>query len=777
MAQLPDYVESEPLEADEASNLKDYLSLCLQRPWLIMSLALVFGGVATIWSYTQTPIYQASARILIEEKDPEIIRTQRQQQDGNSGSQIATHVSLMSSIPVLQEVAEKLNLSQRFEYQRKPSRLTILVQNIQTPWLRDSLEWVMGLPKEMKRTVAKAIKLLVGSDKDDKVKREIGEIFPKKNKKDLSIAKSFRSNIMIEPLKGSKLIDVFVQSEDPEFAAYAANTLAQVYIDRSLKKKSQFTEYASDWFSSHITDLRKKVVGSEQSLYVFRAKHGLVNVSNQASVAAQRLAEQNKALIAAESVRTGAQTQYKQIDEIMAKVHSQENEQKIDQSDWNSLTEVLGSDAVRNLRGQQILLLVELANMSERYGPLHPKMIQAKIKLEEIQTKMAEELNKVYDAVKNNYQLAVVREKVALETLKKRKEEKMALDKHAVQSSLLEREANSNRKLYDIYLEQMTRTDLSTKIQTSNMYVAEPAIPNRNPITPKTGRNIVLGLILGLASGAGLVLFLEFGGRRLKGPRDLDRYLGDFLTLGLLPRTPQYPKSKLNLVMASDPMGVAANCYRHIRTNLWIAMESEPPFSLAITSPSDNEGKTTLAANLAVSLAQVEGVRVVLIDADLRRPRLGSLFGLTADKDKVKGLVQYLEGDAEASEILHDTSIPNLAVIPSGDRPIHPTELLHSKKMRTLLQWCQEQGFSVILDTPAALPVVDAMIVSNLVSGALLVVSAGETLKKEALETVEQFINHGIKILGVVMQKVPLNSLPAYYRKSPYFVSNNRKKS
>ena len=178
-----------------------------------------------------------------------------------------------------------------------------------------------------------------------------------------------------------------------------------------------------------------------------------------------------------------------------------------------------------------------------------------------------------------------------------------------------------------------------------------------------------------------------------------------------------------------------------------------------------------------MSLAQVEGVRVVLIDADLRRPRLGSLFGLADDKDKVKGLVQYLEGDAEASEILHDTSIPNLAVIPSGDRPIHPTEMLHSKKLEALLTWCNQQGFSVILDTPAVLPVVDAMIVSNIVSGAILVVSAGKTIKDEVLETVEQFGQHGIKILGVVMQKVPLNSLPVYYRKSPYFVSNNRKKS
>ena len=322
----------------------------------------------------------------------------------------------------------------------------------------------------------------------------------------------------------------------------------------------------------------------------------------------------------------------------------------------------------------------------------------------------------------------------------------------------------------------MSRTDLSSKIQTSNIYLADPAIPNKARIRPKTSFNILFGLIVGLVSGVGLVLFFEYGGKHIKGPRDLARYFDGFRTLGMVPQYPQLHKSGFANIMVLEPMGVVANCYRHIRTSLWIAMNSEPPFSLAVMSPREGVGKTTFSANLAIALAQVDDVPVVLIDTDLRRPRIGSIFGITDDHDKAKGLVHYLEGKAEESEILHDTNVPNLAVIPAGEVSSHPTELLHSKKMKTLLQWCQQQGFSVILDTPAALPVVDAMVVSNIVSGAILVVSAGETTKDDALETVERFMNHGIKILGVVMQKVPLNSLPAYYRDSPYFVSKDRKK-
>jgi len=776
MAQFTDS-ESQSPEVDESANIMEYVDVLRQRLWLIIGIGLVFGGMVALWSYTEVPIYQAHAKLVIEPYDPKIIDTQLQQEFGSSRGeeQIQTHVRLMTSYPVLEEVVNKLNLSQQPEYQPHSSGSKRLVRNIQTPWIRDSLRWVKASVKALKRFVVSSVKALAGSDSGEYKQPETTEIFP--DKKVTSLVRRFKSNVSITLITGSKIAVVSIESENPVLAALAANTLGEVYIERTLKRKSQFTDFASDWFASHLDDLRRKVEQSEQALYSFRAEHGLVNISNQQTIAGQSLTEQNMELIRAEKARTEAQTRYKQIEAIRAKVRSQSSGQKVDRSDLDSLTEVLNSDVIRSLRAHEIELLVELANLSEKYGLLHPKMIQARTNLKEWQVRMAEELDKVYGSIKSNYQLALAREKAIRKNLKQQKIEKVVRDKYTVQASLLERESNSNRQLYDLFLEQMSRTDLSTKIQTSNIYLAEPAIPNAAQVRPKTARNSLLGLILGLVSGVGLALFLEYGGRTMKGPRDLARCFNGFLTLGMIPKSAHFHKAGLVGIMDSEPMGVVANCYRHIRTSLWIAMESEPPFSLAITSPSASEGKTTLAANCAIVLAQVDDVRVVLIDTDLRRPRIGNIFGLTGDGDKTKGLVQYLEGEADESEILHDTNVPNLAVIPAGELSSHPTELLHSKKMRTLLQWCQQQGFSVILDTPAALPVVDAMVVSNLVSATILVVSAGETKKDEARETVEKFTNHGINILGVVMQKVPLDSLPAYYRKSPYFVSRGRKKS
>jgi len=774
MTQFTD-IESQSPEVDESVNIMEYIAVLRQRMWLIVSLAVVCAGMAAVRSYIQTPIYQSSAQIVIEPRDPKVIDAQLQQEYGSSGGEkIETHMKLMTSYPVLEEVVNKLNLSQQPEYQKRPdSGLNKLIQNIETTWIREGLQWVIALPRVVKRIVVSSIKDIADSNTRKSVQLDMEETFP--NKKESSLVLAFKRNVMIVPVKKSKIVSVSVTSENPKFAAFAANTVANVYIDQNLKRKSRFSEFASDWYNSQLDDLRGKVQESEQVLYAFRAEHGLVNLINQQTVAGQRLANQNLEMISAEKARSEAQTRYKLIEAIRAKVRSQREGQKVDRSDLDSLSEVMGSSVIRGLRSQEIESLVELANLSEKYGPLHPKMIQSRSKLRELRVRMGEELDKVYGSVKNNYQLALAREKAVREIVKQQRDEKVALDKYAVQASLLERESNSHRQIYDLFLQQMSKTDLSTKIQTSNIYLAELAIPNLNAIKPRTFLNTLLGLFLGLASGVGLALFLEYGGKYIKGPRDLARYFDGFLTLGMIPHSPQFHKSGLVGILDSDPMGVVTNCYRHIRTSLWIAMECEPPFSLAITSPSANEGKTTLAVNLAVVLAQVDDVRVVLIDTDLRRPRIGRIFGITENDDKAKGLVHYLEGEADESEILHDTKVPNLAVIPAGNFSDHPTELLHSKKMRTLLQWCQLQGFSVILDTPAALPVVDAMVVSNLVPATILVVGAEVTIKDEALKTVEKFMNHGIKILGLVMQKVPLNSLPAYYRKSPYFVSRGRK--
>lgn len=774
MTQNTDQQDQQALESEEATRLPEYLTVLRERCWLILGVGVLFGGVVGLWSVMQVPMYQARAKMVIELQNPKVIETQVQQDFGSSrgSEQIGTHVKLMKSYPVLRDVVEKLDLQVRAGQPQPPSRLNVLLQKIPFPWVRDAVDWARASAKNLKTQIYRLKERVFdgtqdegASDADFQTWAHSEGAFP--DGKELGFVKQLERQVTIDHLKGSKLVEISVESDDPHYSAHAANTLATVYIARNLQRESQFTEFASEWFASHLDDLRKKVEESEQALYSFRSQNDIVNVSDQRSIAAQRLGEQNSELIRAESARTEAQTRYQQIRRILSSRSSKSDGQDIDS---DSLTGALNSLVIRGLRTQEITLLVELANLSEKYGPLHPKMIQTRTQLKELQRKMAEEIHKAYGAVKNEFQLALAREKAVREKVKNEKSEMIRLDKHAVQYSLLEREANSNRQLYDLFLEQMKRADLSKQIQTNNMYLAEPAIPHAVPVRPKTALNIILGLVMGLVSGIALGLGLEYGGKTFRGPKDVTRHLSGLPALGWVPRFPKSGKSSRQSIMEREPLGMAANCFRDIRMSVWLALGNRRPYSFVITSPSENEGKSTLALNLAIAMSQVDEGKTVLIDADLRRPAIGKLFGIEVEEVQRKGLVDFLEGEARFDEIVHHTTIPNLVLIPAGRLSGNPTELLHSKKMQILLDQCEQQGYSVIFDAPATLPVVDSIVLGSLVTGTILVVSAGETLRTATKTTVERMQGYGINILGVVIQKVPQDDIPQFYQGSLYYV-------
>jgi len=762
----PEIAENQPLGGESAAPLSEYLDLCRRRVWLIVTLALATAGLAATWSFLQIPIYQARAGIVIEKRAPHVLQTEGQSDRGKVRiEEIETHVKLMKSYPLLKETGDRINLLAQPEYQEKKSRLGDLLKGAQISWIRDIVIWL--------RTVKDQLKEWVGGSPPKAIlpgKGEAGAEFP--DEAERTLIERFSAHVKVAHSVGSNLVLVTVKSENPEFAARAANTLSVTYIERNLERKSRTTESAAEWFATHLDDLRTRVEESEQALFAYRAEHGLVNVSNQQSIAAQKLGEQNSELVNAEMKRTEVQTRFQQIQGIQERIHSPSNQPSQDWADLASLTDVLNSEVIRNLRTREIELSVVSANLSEKYGPLHPKMIRAQTELRELKAFITDEVDKIHRGVRSEYQLALAREKAVREKLLKQKREKMRLDQHAGKYSLLEREANSNREVYDLYLKQMRRTDLSREIKTTNMYLAEPAIPNLIPVSPNTRLNTLLGLLIGLVSGVGLVFFLEYGGQTFKGPHDLERYLAGLVFLGWVPRLSEKRRGSLARIMELEPFSPAADSYRHIRTHVWLAGRGQHPFSIAISSPGEQEGKTTTAVNLAIALSQLEDNRVVLIDADLRQSGLARIFDIEEGKGKAKGLVHYLLGEVEAREILYPTQNPNLVVIPAGGIPPNPTDLLHSKQMAALLTWCKEQGLCTIVDTPAILPVVDGTVVASLVSlGSILVVSAGETKREAVGKAIEKVTDHGVRIVGVVMQKVIPNVVPSYYRAHRYITA------
>jgi len=750
--------EIEPLSEDYSFNPMEYFHLIRKRIGLIFTVALGVAGIAFVWSLGQTPIYKATAGVVIEGKAPQVLRT------GEEGGrfeveEFQTHVNLMTSFPVLRETAQRLEIQQWSEYQAKTSELKKLMVSM-------GLGWIINLKQDLKHWVSeridqmKALFMPEGSSQTSKDRFSSGE-FPAKAEADLVSA--FRKNVVIEAIRGSMLVRISVLSESAKNAARAANTLATVYIDKTLETRNNATESASKWFATNLNDLRKKVEESERALHEYRMKYGLVNVNDQQSISVQKLAQLNSELVRAEVNRAQIEARYESIKEIRGRIETH----PLKKSGFDLLPEMLNSEVMRTLRAREVELSLQKAQLAEKYGPLHPSMMSIETELVEVRARITKELDTLYRNMESEYKLAVAQEQAVRKQLNREKNIKLALGKHAVEYSILEREANSNRQIFDLFLKQMRETDLSTQIQTSNVYLAESAVPIPYPVSPNVPLNSVLGLVFGFAFSTGFIVLREFLDGTIKSPEEAERQLSDLVFLGWTPKLSK--KSKLNpyRIVQAAPMSMVAERYRQIRTSASLAAEGSTPLSLVVTSPVKHSGKTALASNLAIAFSQIEDCRVILIDTDLRHPKIHKIFRVSQKADKPQGLTQYLSGEVEANEILHPTPIPNLAVIPSGGTPPNPTELLCSPRMSSLIHWCREQGYYVILDAPPLFAVADALAIAQKAqASAILSLSACETLSESAKKAAKQLFEYGIPILGTVLHNVPKDRFPRHGRQN-----------
>jgi len=255
-------------------------------------------------------------------------------------------------------------------------------------------------------------------------------------------------------------------------------------------------------------------------------------------------------------------------------------------------------------------------------------------------------------------------------------------------------------------------------------------------------------------TGVGLALVLEARDRTLKGPNDLERYLPRISLLGVVPVLPKSETGDSAHLLSDRSSGAMAESIRIIRTNVLLSGPNNLPACVLITSPGESEGKTTLSVSLAIAMARLKNARVILIDADFRKPAHRYIHGIQRDGSQTKGLAGFLSGSMKLEEVIHQTDIPNLSVIPRGKRPSNPSELFHSKQMRLLLNRCREEGYHVILDAPPVLPVTDPVILARQVDGVLLVASVGQTTREACRLAIQRLTTAGGNILGIVLQKV-----------------------
>lgn len=398
------------------------------------------------------------------------------------------------------------------------------------------------------------------------------------------------------------------------------------------------------------------------------------------------------------------------------------------------------TDLIETLKREQLRLEVEVSEISRRYGPRHPQMVKVLSELESVKSKLALETENMID-----------------------------LNRKSAKYTILKREVDSNREIYDTLVKRAKETGVSEQLEASNIRVVDPAEVPESPIRPNKRNNIILAAMVGLILGISIAFFMEYIDNTIKEPEDVNAYVG-LPFLGYVPSARKEAKTaeEIDLIVHQKPRSVISEAYRSIRTSVLFAFADKPAKTILMTSSNPQEGKTSATINMAITMANM-GDNVLIVDADMRCSRLHKSFGLP----KENGLSDYLVGNVDLDSAIKPTKIKNLALLPAGSTPPNPAELLNSNKMKVLLEEAKKKFDRIIIDITPIITVTDAAIMANIVDGVIMLIRCGKVPIEVALRAKQKLQDAKANILGVLLNNVDYGKESYYYY---YYYSDEEKK-
>jgi exopolysaccharide transport family protein len=713
----------------------------MKHRWTILTVFTVIFVSVLIFSFTATPVYRATARVIIEKDDPKVVSIQEVMTVDSSGlDYYQTQYKIIESRGVAREVIRRLKLGENDEFVPKP---------------KDTFFANIG------RSVSETIDSLTSLMKTEKPP-PAGGVVVGESEEESPLVTAFIGRIKVTPIRNSRLVDIGFEAKDPALSAKIANNLTQAYIDLNLETKLKATKNAMNWLNSRLDEERKKVEQAEQALLRYKGQHNITTDFSKdvESITAQKLAALNAQVVEAEAKRVEAETRYKQA------IALQRTPEMLD-----SIPEVLNNELVQKIKSMEIELYKRRSEVSKKYGANHPQMVAIGNELATIQARKAEEIKRVINSLFNGYKVAQAREQSLKSSLDSQKGESFSLNEKAIMYSVLKREAESTQEMYDLVIKRFKETSLTENIRTGNIRIVDPAEIPRSPVKPKKTQNTLLGLIVGLSLGIGLAFFLEYLDNTIKVPDDIKErlkipYMGPVpvfkATMDGNPGNPRTPQD--DLVTLSSPKSTASESYRGIRTSILFSAADAAPRAILVASAAPSEGKTVTAANLAVTMAQA-GNRVLIIDCDMRRPRLHRMFNVPRDK----GISNILVGNCTVDEAIIHSAIPGIDIIPSGPVSPNPSEMLGSQNMTNFMKSVRDSYDLIILDSSPITAVTDTVILSRFVDGVLIVIRAGETHREIIKNGIGLLKAANARILGAILNGVEMGRDSYYYQYYYYY--------
>ena len=555
---------------------------------------------------------------------------------------------------------------------------------------------------------------------------------------------------VLEPVKGSQLIKIHMTASDPENAALLANLLAETYIKENLLRRVTASKEAEEWLENQIRSARSQREAKDIELLDFKKSHDVVSVEERYNTVLKSLSVLNESYSNINAQRVAAEGSLAQLESLYRTYQKAGRE--------TSLAVVFDSELLRSLMLEDTRLDQEYQELSVRYKDQHPKMLRLIAQREDVKSKIDAEISRQMEGRRDQYKMLKAQEDALANELETTKGQAMELATWGVTLNLLGSEQGTHQRQHETLESRAREIQLQAVTEANNARIIDSAVPVLKAVKPRMAFNALLGLVVGLVGGVGMVLLLEYLDNTIKSEGDVEEYLG-LPCLGIIPSLASsgvvVPEDGigLDLYTLDNPKSTAAECCRSIRTNIqFIAQSRGGMRSLLVTSSNQREGKSATTMRLAISMVQA-GQRICIIDSDLRRPRLHKAFGVTNHV----GLTSYLAGDSSVDAILQKTSLPGLSLISSGPLPPHPAELLGSPRMRQLMQELLQRYDRILLDSPPAVVISDAVILSQMVDGVIFVVKSNNVPRTVVQAAVRRLRDVNAPLVGVVVNDINLD--------------------
>jgi succinoglycan biosynthesis transport protein ExoP len=701
-----------------------YWSTIVRRIWTILAVTLITTTIAVIATFKMVPEYKAVGRIAIQRESSDLLGFKSNFGQDSSGDDWDYTVALDTQVRVLESEALAMQTIHKLGWDRAASGALASPLKNQDPALSH-----------------------------DNSRRES------------ALISLFLRRLAVEVVPGTRIVELRYMSPDPRHAAEAVNTLINTYIEQNFKTKYETTMRTSEWLQKQLTDLQMKVEASQEKLVRYQRENDILGIDEKQNIVTAKLDELNKNLTDAQTDRIQREAQYR-----LALSGEPDSFAKLD------------SNLMSKLEEQKANLDVQYAQLSTQFGPSYPKVVELQNQLRQTEAAIRAEQQKLIRRLEGEYRMAQAREKMLTAALERQKQEANRLNESAIEYMSLKRDAETNRQLYDGLQQRLKEAGIAAGLRSNNVNIVDVARVPTAPSKPNVPLNIAFGLGGGLLAGLGLAFLLDSLDVTIRNGEQVST-LCSLPELGVIPldleaagrsskQTVRKSLARRTSSPAEDgpallarPKSQLSESYRALRTSVLLSGAGEPPRVIMITSPLPREGKSTTSVNMAVALAQ-KGGRVLLVDADMRRPSLHKMI----DFRPRAGLSSALSGvDSLEKAIVPFGGMTNLFLLPAGPTPPQPAELLGSPRMREYLACWRQEYDHVVIDTPPCLSVTDAVVLSVLADRVILVVRSGVTTKT-ALKRAGDLLAHvNAQVLGVVLNAMDMRASRYYYSYYHYY--------